>query len=179
MATRKERREAKKMNLPVRLEYKMIEDLANEGNGAAKILQQMLNEEIYITRLIVKAHKNGFITDKEFVHAGDVYDLPLGMDGKDLLLADYVVEEMNRFNLSTTIAKKGDTLTAFLVDRYDDLYEAIKTSVSENFKEEELFQKEFVNAIMDDNASYAFTMISKYLDENPKVEKLVKEVDKY
>ena len=179
MATRKERRVAKKNNLPVRLEYKMIEDLANEGNGAAKILQQMLNEEVYITRLIIKAHKNGFITDKEFAHAGDVYELPLGMDGKDLLLADYVVEEMNRFNLSTTIAKKGDTLTALLVDRYDNLYEAIQKSVSENFKEDELFQKEFINSLIDDNSSYAFTMISKYLEENPKVDKLVKKADVY
>jgi len=173
MATRRERRVALASNVPVPVSYKLIEELVEQGNENAELLQVMLNEEIYATRLKIKAHKLGFITDKQFVNIIDVYDLPLGMDGKEFMLANYVVEEMDRFSLSTTIAKKGDLLTAFFVDRYDNLYDTI-VKASKNFQEDKEFQEEFVAMLLDNNAEFSFGMISEFIEDNPKIKKLLK-----
>jgi hypothetical protein len=174
MATRKERRVAKKEGKPVKLSIKLLEELANQGYKNITLLQRMLSEEIYATRLRIKAYNLGYITENEFLTMMDPYDLPIGMDGKEISIANYVLDELDRFNLSVTTAKKGDLLTAFLIDRYDNLYDVIKTSTDEDFIQDEEFQKEFMNAVIVDNSSFSDTLIINKINTTKKLENKLK-----
>lgn len=173
MATRAERRKAEALNKPAKISYKLIEELVEQGNEAAAVLQLMLNEEIYATRIKIKAYGLGFIGERDFLNMTDPYDLPLGLDGENFRLANYVVEEMTRFNLSSTLAEKGDLLTAYMVDRYDSLYETI-TAAAEDFITDTAYQEEFVAMLLDNNADFAFSMVVEFLDSNKRVKKLIK-----
>ena len=174
MATRKERRIAIANNIPAPISYKLVEKMVEEGNETAVLLQAMLNEEIYATRLKIKAYELKFITSRDFLMMTDVYMLPLGLDGKEFMLANYVADELDRFNLSTTIAKKGDLLTAYFIDRYDSLYEVIVDSTKSDFTKDTAYQDEFVAMLLDANAEYSFSMISEFLEEHKDVKKLLK-----
>ena len=85
---------------------------------------KMLSINIYAFRVKAALYNAKKIPVRTFLFGDDIYNLPLGKvnDKKEILIDSDILPVFDRYMLAEEMVKKGDALTAFVVDHDDLLY---------------------------------------------------------
>ncbi|MCK5788158.1 MAG: hypothetical protein KAH32_04140 [Chlamydiia bacterium] len=145
MSDRKSIRKAIKDKKPVAIDEDTIRAAAKK-NDAIEEFVQMISDPGYKVHMIIAAVKAGVIKGKKAAEMFSIYELPMfaGLyKENDILLADYAVEVLTRYKMSVLAAKKGELLTAFLVDNDEDLANVAMNPV----QDDDVFGKAYVIAL--------------------------------
>jgi hypothetical protein len=88
----------------------------------------MLNNNLYAFRIKKALHDDGAITDTALLYNDNVFELPLAKTNqkKEILISNSLLEIFDRYLLCEELIRKGDSITAFLVEHNDVLYKVIK-----------------------------------------------------
>lgn len=140
MSDRTQRRKAEKSGKPRAIKYDTLVAMAAKNDGIANFLN-MLNEPIYNINMLAAALNARIIEPKDVeLPDVDIFAVPMfaGLKGKDdLLIANFAIEVLERFNTSTYLAKKGEPLLSFMVDNDLNFYNVIKSMPEEKTEEQE------------------------------------------
>jgi hypothetical protein len=107
--------------------------------GLWKQLFQTRDEEVcsnvkqQLVRVQNKAlHDDGAITDTALLYNDNVFELPLAKTNqkKEILISNSLLEIFDRYLLCEELIRKGDSITAFLVEHNDVLYKVIKANTT-------------------------------------------------
>jgi hypothetical protein len=60
----------------------------------------------------------------------NVFELPLAKQKKEILISNSLLEIFDRYLLCEELIRKGDSITAFLVEHNDVLYKVIKANTT-------------------------------------------------
>jgi hypothetical protein len=92
----------------------------------------MLNNNLYAFRIKKALHDDGAITDTALLYNDNVFELPLAKTNqkKEILISNSLLEIFDRYLLCEELIRKGDSITAFLVEHNDVLYKVIKANTT-------------------------------------------------
>jgi hypothetical protein len=101
-----------------------------------KKFAMMLNNNLYAFRVKKTLFEESTIDGKCMLYNDNIFDLPLAKtnEKKEILISNSILAIFDRYLLCEELIRKGDTITAFLVEHNDALYAAIKTNTTNDKK---------------------------------------------
>jgi hypothetical protein len=90
----------------------------------------MLNNNLYAFRIKKALHDDGAITDTALLYNDNVFELPAKNKTKRNSNKQLALEIFDRYLLCEELIRKGDSITAFLVEHNDVLYKVIKANTT-------------------------------------------------
>jgi len=147
-----------------------IEQVLGAG-GRAVTLGRMLNNEQYSYKIKALLYSKGKVSARGFLLNNDIFNLPLGKkDPKGVILIDSdVMGILERYELSDSLAAKGDGLTAFLVDNSDTLYKVLSEFDSDKAISEEEYVQVFNLVYNEISSKLTGMFISDFISKDPKL----------
>jgi hypothetical protein len=100
------------------------------GSSFRREDEAVLNNNLYAFRIKKALHDDGAITDTALLYNDNVFELPKTNQKKEILISNSLLEIFDRYLLCEELIRKGDSITAFLVEHNDVLYKVIKANTT-------------------------------------------------
>jgi hypothetical protein len=96
----------------------------------------MLNNNLYAFRVKEALYNEKLIDAKSMLYNDNVFELPLAKTNvkKEILISNSLLEIFDRYLLCEELIRKGDSITAFLVEHNDVIYNVIKANTASDKK---------------------------------------------